>query len=413
MLLFFFRSKRTRRKVMNVARSNHFRRFEWNKMKFKYFAVLFSAFSSGLVQAEPSVVVYGMIDLGARYSSGLSLSATSSPATNASNTESLASGVDRSGRFGLAGSEDLGAGYKSVFTLESDLYANTGNVNVNTGAGKDASSANTNKLFERQALVGLVAPFGSVLLGRQQNVLRDIIDDIDAVDGRFSSFNPNLQYTALNSSGLVASSATYYGTGNPGNDSMMRQDNAVKFIHQSGPVSSTVLHSFGGVSGSTASGASTQASLAYRQGGLFLAGAYQTMNNDNDTLKLNAYAIGGRYVINDWQIRVSYGSNTADRTTTTKIKTDIYAIGTTYSATPALDLTLGYYKVNRTWSADIKPNAAIDRVIGFAEYKLSKRSLVFLEIDRNRWGGDSTQFQGNALNKPTTTGLTLGVDHRF
>jgi predicted porin len=382
-------------------------------MKIDYFAATLVAMASGIVHAQTNVTVYGTIDLGARYGSGLGLSATSSPSASTGNTASLASGVDRSGRFGFAGSEDLGGGYKAVFTLETELYANTGSINPNLGTGKDTSATSADKFLERQSFVGLATPFGTVLFGRQQSVLRDFIDDIDAVDGRFSSFNPNLQYTSLNSSGLVSSAATYYGTGNPGNDSMMRQDNALKYIAQSGPVTGTLLYSFGGIAGSTPSGSSAEAALSYRSGPLFLAGGYQNMNNDNDTLKLTAYTAGGRYTVDNWQFAANYGSNTADRSATTQIKTDIYSVGTTYAATQAVDLTLGYYNVKRSWTDGAKPDATIDRVIGFAEYKLSTRTLAFLEIDHNKWGGDVTQFQNGAANKAASTGLTLGLDHTF
>ena len=194
---------------------------------------------------------------------------------------------------------------------------------------------------------------------------------------------------------------------------MMRQDNAVKYIAQSGPLTATLLYSAGGIAGSTPSGSSEEAALTYNNGPWLLAGGYQSMNNDDDTLKLTAYTAGGRYKNGDWQFAANYGSNTADRTAATQIKTDIYAAGTTYSATPALDLTLGYYNVNRSWSNAVKPDATIARIIGFAEYKLSKHTLAFLEIDRNKWGGDANQFQNGAANKATTTGITLGIDRTF
>ena len=244
-------------------------------------------------------------------------------------------------------------------------------------------------------------------------MLRDIIDDIDAIDGRFTSFNPNLQYTSLNSAALVSSAATYYGNGDPGNDSMMRQDNAVKYINQTGPVTTTLDYSFGGVAGSTPSSASAEAGISYRDGPVIVSAAYQSLNNNNDTLKLTAYTAGGRYTIGDWQVAANYGSNTADRTTTTKIKTDIYSIGSTYAATSAIDLTLGYYNVQRTWTADSKPDASIKRVIGFAEYKFSAKALAYLEWDHNQWGGDVTQFQGAATNKSDTNGFTLGLNYKI
>jgi predicted porin len=307
----------------------------------------------------------------------------------------------------------LGDDLKAVFTLESELYINNGTVNPNTGSAKDTNAATANKLFNRQAYAGLSGNFGTVLLGRQQSAIRDVIDNIDAVGGRFSSFNPNIQYTTLNSSGLVTSAATYYGTGNPGNDSMMRQDNMIKYTGGTGPVTATAIYSAGGVSGSTGAGASVEGALRYRQGPVALAAAYQTLNNNDNTLKLKAYTLGGRYTVGAWQIAGNYGSNKADRSLVTQIKTDIYSIGTTYAATPLLDLTIGYYHVNREWSANFKPDAEIKRVIAYAEYKLSKRTLIYLEADYTRWGGDPTQFQAAATNKSTGKGVTLGVTHTF
>lgn len=368
----------------------------------------------GAVHAQSSVTIYGTLDAGIRYSSGLGLSTTSSPSPSAGNTAAMESGVDRSGRLGFRGQEDLGDGLKAVFTMESELYLNNGTINPNTGTAKDTSATTANKLFNRQEYVGLAGKFGTVLLGRQQSAIRDIIDNIDAVGGRFSSFNPNLQYTTLNSSSLVSSATTYYGTGNPGNDSMMRQDNMIKYIGDVGPVQGTLIYSAGGVSGSTGAASSTEAALRYREGPLSLAAAYQNMNNSDDTLKLKAYTAGGRYTIGDWQIAANYGSNKADRTLTTQIKTDIYSLGTTYAATQLLDLTIGYYHVKREWDGPAaKPEANIKRVIGYAEYKLSKRTLAYLEGDWTKWGGDPTQFQSAATNKSTGKSLTLGMSHTF
>ena len=359
------------------------------------------------------VTVYGVLDAGVRSSSGLGLSATSSPSASPTNTTALASGADRSGRWGITGGEVLSDGFKASFTLESDLYVNSGNTNPNLGAGKDTTAATTNKLFERLATVSLAGSFGKISLGRQQSALRDIIDDIDAIGGRFTSFNPNLQYTSLNSSSLVASPATYYGSGNPGNDSMMRQDNAVKYSLALGDVNAIVDYSLGGVAGSTQSNSSAQAALSYHAGPVLVSGAYEALNNNTDTLKLTAYTVGGRYIFGDWQLAANYGSNSADRTVTTNIKTTIASVGTTYAATSAIDLTLGYYQVQRTWSANVKPDASIHRVIGFAEYKFSKHALAFVEFDHNQWGGDASQFQGAATNKASSSGLTLGLDYKI
>jgi predicted porin len=363
--------------------------------------------------AQFSTTIYGVLDAGVRYSDGLALSSTSSPSGSPESTTALANGVDRSGRWGFSGLEDLGGDYQALFTLESDLYINNGTTNPNIGTDKNTAAATSNKLFERQAFVGLGTPFGQVLLGRQQSVIRDIIDGIDAIDGRFTSFNPNLQYTALNSTGLVSSAATYYGSGDPGNGSMMRQDNEVKYIGSFGPVTGTLAYSFGGVAGASQDGSSTQAGLSYKDGPIALAGAYETLNNATNALKLTAYTVGGRLTEGDWKFTANYGSNTADTSVTVQTKTDVASIGTTYAATSAIDLTIGYYDVKRSWTNDAKPDATIHRVIGFAEYKFSPRTLVYLEVDNNQWGGDVTQFQGGAANKSSTSGLTIGINHKI
>jgi len=360
-----------------------------------------------------NISIYGVLDGGARYADGLSLSATSSPTASNSTTSGFANGIDRSGRFGFTGKGDLGDGYKALFTLESDVYLNTGSTNPNLGTGKDTSARTTNKIFERQATVGLATPYGQFLLGRQQSAIRDIIDDIDAIGGRFTAFNPNLQYTSLNASALVSSATTYYGAGNPGNDSMMRQDRAVKYIANTGPVTEIVVYSFGGVTGLRQASSSIEGALSYSDDTVILSTAYQELNNINDSLKLSAYTAGGRYSIGDWQFAANYGHNRADRMVNEQIKTNIYSIGTTYAITSSIDLTVGYYNVGRSWTANAKPDASIRRIIGFAEYRLSKKTLLFLELDKNKWGGDVTQFQGASINKASTSGLSVGIDYKI
>jgi predicted porin len=58
-------------------------------------------------------------------------------------------------RLGFRGTEDLGAGYQAKFNLEMGL-------NADTGTGADA-----NRLFDRQAWVGMNTPVGEFRVGRQ------------------------------------------------------------------------------------------------------------------------------------------------------------------------------------------------------------------------------------------------------
>ena len=70
-------------------------------------------------------------------------------------------------RIGVRGSEDLGDGYRTTYDFETGLV-------VNTGAQADSS-----RLFDRQAWIGLVTPVGEFRAGRQNAAIFEIGDAID------------------------------------------------------------------------------------------------------------------------------------------------------------------------------------------------------------------------------------------
>ncbi|MFA9218956.1 MAG: porin [Sphingomonadaceae bacterium] len=73
-------------------------------------------------------------------------------------------------RLGFRGSEDLGGGYSTKFTLEQGLNADTG------------SGADTTRLFDRQAWVGFGTPNGEFRIGRQNTEIFLIGGAIDYTD---------------------------------------------------------------------------------------------------------------------------------------------------------------------------------------------------------------------------------------
>ena len=139
-----------------------------------------------------SVTLYGLVDASFNHVSGLK---------NGS-FNGIASGVMEGSRFGLRGNEDLGGGYRAIFTLENRFEVDTGALGNRTNSGTQlpdrmstasglgltgtaaavaagvlpgvtTAIGNTlgvnvaNNLFDRQAFVGLVTPFGAFTLGRQ------------------------------------------------------------------------------------------------------------------------------------------------------------------------------------------------------------------------------------------------------
>ncbi|MCA3835055.1 MAG: porin, partial [Burkholderia sp.] len=115
------------------------------------------AFASQYAAAQSSVTLWGVADASIRYLTN----------ANAKNDGllSMTNGAITNSRFGIYGTEDLGGGLKAVFNLESG-------VNLQNGAFADSG-----RLFNRAAYVGVQSPYGTVTLGRQKTPLFDLLSD--------------------------------------------------------------------------------------------------------------------------------------------------------------------------------------------------------------------------------------------
>jgi predicted porin len=162
------------------------------------------AFAFPAAFAQSNVTLYGIVDVGVERLDIGDLSATR-----------VMSGISQGSRWGLRGSENLGGGYSAIFTLESRINIDSGSVTNNDslywcratgstaapvcpGVGvvtipSAAVVAGMNQinnlllqgvttvnsagaLFDRQAYVGLVTPYGAVLGGRQYTPGYEIIN---------------------------------------------------------------------------------------------------------------------------------------------------------------------------------------------------------------------------------------------
>lgn len=209
--------------------------------------------STTAAMAQTTVTLYGVADGGINYVSGLK---------NGSST-AIASGIMEGSRWGLKGAEDLGGGYKAIFTLENRFELDTGSLSnrpasgaqlpdrMSTAAGLGLTGtaaavapliipgvnnviasnlgvnvgAAGNRLFDRQAFTGLITPFGAFTLGRQYTPAYLTGAAFDASQtqsslavGQIASFPPafdirlsnTLQY-AIKTNGITAT--LMYGAG--------------------------------------------------------------------------------------------------------------------------------------------------------------------------------------------------------
>ncbi|MES2184563.1 MAG: porin [Pseudomonadota bacterium] len=338
-----------------------------------------------LAQSSSNVTVYGVIDQGVRRAIGM----TPSGAPLAGSVNALNSGVDSTSRWGIRGREDLGGGLSASFALESGLAADEGN------------PLNATKYFDRASWLGLSGNWGRVTAGRQTTLLADAVIATDPLGLRFASLNPNIATTALSAHGLgiqfgpAGSTAGSY-----------RLDNSLKYANTFGRVTASAMYGFGEVNGSGSASSSKGAGLSFSQDALTLSGAYQTFRAA-DSRALDGYALGATYRVGPVRLAAGAGRNVADTSATAKTTQRVYSVGATWAVTAVVDLTTAYYKVDRSRTA-----AASDgygRLITFGEYKLSKRSKLFAEIDVTNWRNG---YQGKGIGS-RATGFTVGISHNF
>jgi predicted porin len=123
--------------------------------------------SAGVVaHAQSSVTLYGRLDAGLEYMSGVpSGAAPNGAATTSSNRFKAESGDWGTSLWGMKGVEDIGAGNKVLFQLE-------GSFNTMTGAGPGGGG-----LFNRWATVGMSnAQYGTFTMGRMLFISNGVWD---------------------------------------------------------------------------------------------------------------------------------------------------------------------------------------------------------------------------------------------
>lgn len=196
---------------------------------------------AGAAQAQTAVTIYGVVDAGVSRGYGDEAAAFTNSAANNTTAATagrvgartfLHSGGSAGSRLGFRGTEDLGNGLSGIFTLEHGFTVDNGGF------------ADTTRMFNRQAFVGLKSnTFGTVSLGRQQNLVRLALLDFDPF--------------ALGYAGTSANLLSTYG---------QRMDNSLKYATPSfGGFTAEVIYGFG-ERNETDEGQQYEGSLGYANG---------------------------------------------------------------------------------------------------------------------------------------------------
>ena len=272
---------------------------------------------AGLAQAQvpaPGVTLYGLADVGITSVSGL---------RNGTVTQ-VASGIMEGSRWGIKGNEDLGGGYKAIFTLEARVELDTGaNSNrpitgtqlsdrfsnaILLGLPTDAQfrtitglpsvafpdgtmqgtvnkvdlalaneygvnvGATGNRAFDRQAFVGLITPVGAVLAGRQYTPAYET----------FGTYDIMATQSALSAGQIVQFPAVFE----------IRTSNALSYRIVKDGISGSLMYAPGEVAGDSGAGRLLGINMGYTTNAFSVGLGYNTKNNELGDKSLTSTVLG-------------------------------------------------------------------------------------------------------------------------
>lgn len=341
-------------------------------------AVLVAVPAHAQTAAPSTVTVYGLFDAVVRRANNVS--ATDHGATVHTVEDGLITGT----RLGFRGNEDLGAGWRASFVMESGFDPSNGtSLQGTTTADYGQAQANP-RFWGREVNVSLNSPWAGITLGRQYTTAHQIA-------ARFQPLgNPNNTALSLYSSHHIA-----------------RQDNVVRLGSKFGDVELMATHTLGEVSGSSANG-------SWSVGGVYAtpnyaAGAYvQEMKNLAGTEERRIYGLGGNYRINSI---VALYAGAMMRTAKVSLQENkVWSLGANFEVADPVTVSVQYFNDKQTGSAALEGSRKVAWVQ--ASYRFSKRTDVYAAVDQNKIAGGYALPTFMAA-KGSQTAFNVGLRTRF
>lgn len=249
--------------------------------------------------ASAQVTLYGLADVSLTRVTGYAQGGVTS----------LSSGHLEGSRWGLKGEEDMGGGYKALFTLESRIELDNGGLgnrpesgnqlpdrltaglpaalatSLTNGIGSTLGVNINNNGFDRQAWVGLVTPVGGFLMGRQYTPAFEALATFDIMNTQ----------SALSAGQIVTIPA--------GLD--IRYNNTLQYRAVRGPWSGSLMASFTG--GASSSSNQLLGLNALYRGDAFQAGfGYNTKNDSAGQQALRTTVFGASTSRGAWKVSGLY-----------------------------------------------------------------------------------------------------------
>lgn len=336
--------------------------------------------ASPLAFAQSSATLYGLIDLGVTHYSNTKSSGASLTRVD--------SGQAQGSRWGIRGTEDLGAGLHTLFLLESGFNADDGFL----GQG--------GLLFGRQAYVGLQRKgLGTLTIGRQYDFMAGFgAQYAMGAQSAAGSFAWGLHADAAH--GTLLNNHLYAGD---------RTNNALKLESEKyAGFSAGAMYGFGEVAGSSKAGRTVSLRADYAGSRL---GTGVSFVETWDAAGQASKRIGAAGFIYKFDSARAFGSLASATDVPSALKAKTYEIGAGTLVAGNIDLSAAYQFQDRNHGVG---NAKA--FIAVADYLLSKRSDVYFSFVRGLDDGYNAYpvFGGGiqAANGQQSA-FRVGIRHRF
>jgi len=228
-------------------------------------------------QAQSSVTLYGVVDVGITYLSN----------TGGRAQTSVDSSPSKPSRIGLRGSEDLGNGLSAIFNLEAGFFPSNGR------------QADPNTFWNRESSIGLSSrTWGTLKFGRMPDLSyidMGILDGTPLIEGGLQG-----GYTGLarpnGEPGPPPPVDLHYGGA--------RYNNAVKWVGNFGPFRTGLMYARGGEDGHDRMWG---AMVRYASGGFAIGAAYTKDNFTTAVFARQALIVKAQYATGAFTFAANYG----------------------------------------------------------------------------------------------------------
>nr|WP_269501529.1 porin [Burkholderia sp. IMCC1007] len=361
-------------------------------------AISVAALYSTSSAAQSSVMLYGLVDSGIRYTTNADRAGDSQVR--------LVSGASES-HFGLRGMEDIGGGTKVLFQIEDRFLSNSGAIDP------------AYPLFNT-AIVGVQSnTFGSLTMGRQFNPLSDVVMRAFVTNPwlpTFYQFRPEV----MMAQGVWTS-------------------NMVKYAARWQDLTIELSYAFGGNAGAFGAGSQIGASMLYSPTAPLRVGVAYLDSRDavNSSAHFKSWGAGGSYTVGSTMLIAGWAVNRQDaafvgnfpngpfsEAELTAIKFNTFSArqmffgAVTQPVGAAAHFSANVWRTIQTGKSQSSDGNATQFQL-LADYNWTKRTDTYLEADYSLYRGGlvGAQFQGvNAVSsafRTTQFGVMAGLRHMF